>query len=82
MAQRPKPNLVFHADWGSNEKKRWCGKAALGADGGYTAFAPEPVGNPGSLIARLRTEAGETGCAVAGFDFPSAFQGFMPSVRV
>ena len=28
------------------------------------------MGNPGSLIARLRTEAGENGCAFAGFDFP------------
>jgi len=62
--------LVYHADWGSNEKKRWCARATLGTDGHYTAFAPKLVGNLGSLIGQLRTEAGETGCALAGFDFP------------
>jgi hypothetical protein len=62
--------LVYHADWGSKEEKRWCPRAALGTDGHYTAFAPKRVGNLGSLIGELRTEAGETGCAFAGFDFP------------
>ena len=66
----PKPNVVYHADWGSNEKKRWCAKATLGTDGHYTAFAPEPVGNLSSVIERLRKEIGETGCAFTGFDFP------------
>jgi len=70
MAQSTKPNVVFHADWGSTPKKRWCAKAVLGEDDRYTAFAPEQVGNPGSLIGRLRMEAGEDGCAFAGFDFP------------
>jgi hypothetical protein len=70
MAQPAKPNVVYHADWGSKEEKRWCAMATLGADDCYTAFAPELVGNPGSLIEQLRTEAGETGCALAGFDFP------------
>lgn len=70
MAQPAKPNVVYHADWGSKEEKRWCVRAALGAAGRYTAFAPEQVGNLGSLIGQLRTEAGETGCAFAGFDFP------------
>jgi hypothetical protein len=70
MAQLTKPNVVYHADWGSKDVKRWCARAALGANGYYTAFAPEHVGNPASLIEQLRTEAGETGCAFAGFDFP------------
>jgi hypothetical protein len=70
MAQPAKPNVVYHADWGSREEKRWCARAALGAEGRYTAFAPELVGNPGSLIGQLRNEAGETGAAFAGFDFP------------
>jgi hypothetical protein len=69
--QRPfNPKVVYHADWGSKAAKRWCAKAVLGEDDRYTAFAPEQVGNPGSLIGRLRTEAGEDGCAFAGFDFP------------
>jgi hypothetical protein len=32
--------------------------------------APKLVDNLGSLIGQLRTEAGETGCAFASFDFP------------
>ncbi len=41
-----------------------------------TAFAPKLVGNPGSLIDQLRTEAGETGCALAGLDFPIGIPAF------
>jgi hypothetical protein len=70
MPQLTKPTVVYHADWGSKEEKRLCAKATLGTDGHYTTFAPEPVGNLGSLMGQLRTEAGETGCALAGFDFP------------
>ena len=70
MAQAAKPTVVYHADWGSKDAKRWCARAALGADGHYTAFAPKLVGNPASLIGQLRKEAGHTGCALAGFDFP------------
>ena len=69
MPQLTKPTVVYHADWGSNEKKRWCAKATLCTEGHYTAFAPEPVGNPSSLIEQLGKEAGEAGCAIAGFDF-------------
>jgi len=70
MPQLTKPTVVYHADWGSEENKRWSARATLGTDGRYTAFAPKPVGNLGSLVGRLRTEAGKTGCAFAGFDFP------------
>jgi hypothetical protein len=76
MAQPAKPNVVCHADWGSKDAKRWCARAALGANDHYTAFAPKHVGNPGSLIGHLRTEAGETGCALAGFDFPIGVPAF------
>ena len=70
MAQRPKPKLVFHTDWGSNERKRWCAGATMRTDGRYTAFAPMPVSSLGSLIGQLGTDASETGCAFVGFDFP------------
>jgi hypothetical protein len=70
MPQLTKPMVIYHADWGSKDEKRWCARATLGTDGLYTAFAPKPVGNLGSLMGQLRTEAGETGCAFAGFDFP------------
>jgi hypothetical protein len=76
MPQLTKPTVVYHADWGSKEEKRWCAKATLSTDGRYTAFAPEHVGNLGSLIEQLRTEAGETGCAFAGFDFPIGVPAF------
>ena len=70
MPQLTKPTLVYHADWGTKKEKRWCAKATLGTDGHYTAYAPKLVGNLGSLIEQLSREAGETGCAFAGFDFP------------
>ena len=76
MAQAAKPSVVWHADWGSKEKERWCVRSTLGADGRYTAFAPEQAGNLGSFIGRLRTEAGATGCALAGFDFPIGVPAF------
>ena len=76
MAQVAKPNVVYHADWGSKEEKQWCVRATLGMDGHYTAFAPSVVGNLGSLIGQLRTKAGESGCALAGFDFPIGVPAF------
>ena len=33
-------------------------------------------GNPASLIGYLRPEAGETGCAFTGFDFPIGLPAF------
>ncbi len=69
--QRPvNPGVVYHADWGSKPEKRWCARAALDLNCRYTAFAPQLVGNPGSLIEQLRTEAKDGGCAFVGFDFP------------
>ena len=76
MEQAAKPNVVYHADWGNKEEKRWCARAALGTDGHYTAFAPELVGNPALLIEQVRTDAGDTGCAFAGFDFPIGVPAF------
>jgi hypothetical protein len=70
MALPVKPNVVYHADWGIKDKKRWCAKAVLRTEGRYTALAPEPVGDVGSFITRVRTEAGRAGCAFVGFDFP------------
>ena len=70
MPQLTKPTVVYHADWGSTDKKRWCARAVLGGDGRYTVSAAEPVRPTGSLIGRLRKEAGHDGCAFAGFDFP------------
>ena len=70
MSRPFNPKVVYHADWSSTAKKRWCAKAVLSTDGRYTASAPEPVGPSSSLIEWLRMEAGDAGCAFAGFDFP------------
>jgi hypothetical protein len=67
--------LVYHADWGTKEEKRWCARATLGTDGHYTAFAPKLVDNLGSLIGQLRTEAGETGCPSLGSTFRTSSLG-------
>ena len=45
-----KPNIVYHADWGSTPKKQWCAKATLGSDGQYTAHASKQVKNSGTLL--------------------------------
>src|ERR1035441_10902888 len=76
MPQLTKPTVVYHADWGSKEEKGRCAKATLGTDGHYTAFAPKLVDKLSSLIGQLRTEAGETGCTLAGFDFPIGVPAF------
>lgn len=65
-----KPTLVFHSDWSSAPRKRWCAKATRGSDGRYTASAPDRVGELPSLFGSLRTTVGKSGVVFAGFDFP------------
>jgi len=65
-----KPNVIFHADWGSKPSKRWCAKATLGADGRYTASEPRLVGDPTLILEKLRAEVGAQGTIFTGFDFP------------
>ena len=81
MPHLTKPTVVYHVDWGSKKENQWCAKATLGKDGHYAASRPKPVGNLGSLIGQLRTEAGETGCASAGLNFPIGILTFMPRIR-
>ncbi len=76
MAEPAKATVVYHADWSTDAPKRWCAKATLGADGRYTASAPQRVGNPDVLIEQLRQQAGEAGCAFVGFDFPIGVPAF------
>jgi len=64
------PDLITHADWGTQPTKRWIAAAVLQADGSYLALAPEPVKEPGTLLQRLRTSVGVQGTILAGFDFP------------
>ena len=63
------PRIVAHADWGSNESKRWMCVAELGPDGRYRVASPEPVGPSPTLIERLTHRAGDERTLI-GFDFP------------
>ena len=63
------PTVVYHADWGTDPKKRWLCKAALEGDR-YRADTPTLVGDHFGLLNRIKDEIGETGSAVLGFDFP------------
>lgn len=45
-------------------------RATLAGGGCYAAHAPEPAGEPGTLIRRLLVDAGSSGCVLLGFDFP------------
>jgi SAM-dependent methyltransferase len=65
----PLPLLVAHADWSSNPEKRWLARAML-ENGRYTVHAPMLVGEPSTLLRRLRTAAGGVGTVLVGFDFP------------
>jgi len=63
------PTVVYHADWGTDPKKRWLGKAIrVGEE--YTAHAPTLVGDHSGLLNRIKDEVRATGVAVVGFDFP------------
>ena len=45
-------------------------RAALQPDGRYLAYTAEPVGEPGSLLRRLRQGLSPDGILLIGFDFP------------
>lgn len=63
------PDLVVHADWSINDRKRWMVCAHRTA-AGYRVEAPEPVGDLSRFLQRLRMRAGPDACVLAGFDFP------------
>jgi hypothetical protein len=64
------PELIAHADWGSNPNKRWIAVADLRGDGIYWAGKSERVGETEDLLVRLRERAGQEGSILIGFDFP------------
>lgn len=63
------PAVVAHADWSLSPAKRWLAMARLDASGRYRAAAPQPVGDPATLLARLGEEAGQGGLFL-GLDLP------------
>jgi hypothetical protein len=67
---RPLPDRVVHADWSKHAAKRWLARAARSRSGEWVLAAPEPAGDPRTLVLR-ESEAVELGRAVLlGFDFP------------
>jgi hypothetical protein len=69
MEYDPMPTVVVQADWGSIPDKRYMALAVLERDR-YLARSAEPVGDPGTLLERVREMAGEQGVLLVGFDFP------------
>jgi hypothetical protein len=65
-----RPALVMHADWSVRPRKRWMAVASLRSDGGYHATAPEAVGDPATLVERMRAAGGANEAALLGVDFP------------
>jgi SAM-dependent methyltransferase len=63
-----RPSLVVHADWSANPNKRWMVRATLEGNR-YVAHAPEPVGEPSTLLDRLHRRAGRD-TVLIGFDLP------------
>jgi hypothetical protein len=64
------PSLVVAADWSTDEKKRRMVRAERVDPGKYVVFPPEPVGDCGTLIRRLRNQVREGESLLIGFDFP------------
>ncbi len=64
------PTHIYHADWGTDPKKRWLARAKLTSDGRYAAEGPRLVGDLAQLIPSIRGDSGPGGCALVGFDFP------------
>ena len=60
--------IVAHADWSVDPRKRWMAVARRAA-AGWRLAAPVPVGEVGSLCARLREAAGG-GAVALGVDLP------------
>ena len=65
-----RPQLVTHADWSKDPKKRWCSTATLDTDGRYRIGAPEPVGDLSAYFTRLLNGVGADAVVLSGFDFP------------
>jgi hypothetical protein len=68
------PQLVLHADWGCNAKKRWLAIARRDSSGAYSASPPcrvsEYTNELSQLVPLILREIGSNGTAVIGFDFP------------
>lgn len=64
-----KPDIIFHADWGTSPEKRWMVKATL-TGGVYQVDSPERVGDLREFVAWVCREFGKGKRIMLGFDFP------------
>lgn len=64
-----RPAVVAAADWSKSPSKRWMVRAHL-EGGTYVVGAPEVVGDPTTLIARLRAGRSPDASVLLGVDFP------------
>jgi hypothetical protein len=70
MATLPLPDVVGHADWSVDPKKRWLALALREGTVRYRAVAPRPVGDLPALFEGLAAQAGPGGSVLLGVDFP------------
>ena len=75
MKVTARPELIVHADWSIEPRKRWMASARRDETGTYVAAAAEAVGNTRNLMSRVREEVSPSGCALLGFDFPIGLPG-------
>lgn len=68
-----KPELICHADWSMNPRKRWSAEATVDTRGIWIVAAAALVGDTAKFGDRLRLCARTGGSALAGFDFPIGF---------
>ncbi len=68
LTARLDPSLAAHADWSIDPRKRWITVARRSITG-WTLGAPRLVGEVGTLLTRLREEAGG-GAVALGVDLP------------
>jgi hypothetical protein len=61
-------SIAAHADWSVDPRKRWMAVARSG-EGPWVLAAPEPVGDPATLLSRLSSRAGG-GAVALGVDLP------------
>ena len=65
------PELVVAArDWSVSGDKRRMVRAERSAGQRFIVYPPEPVGDPATLVQRLRETLSPQGTGVIGFDFP------------
>jgi hypothetical protein len=63
-------SLLVHCDWSVNPAKRWMTWALKVKDGRWQVHAPTLVGDPKTLLTRIKVVTGQDNCALVGFDFP------------